>query len=222
LGRGARRVSFSESKTMRLTVSLESRRVTRISRTTGQAATKNFAPGGRRVTGCDGNMVSVDHIGHHDSSQTERQVSNNRTRIVSTGPGGEAVHMSARTPEAEPLLTPAEVATMFRVDPKTVTRWAKAGKLTPSARWGVTVGTGKLRFARCSQASHSSAWSNGRLQPLSPADHGPAGRLGVSVVAGRAHRAAIVRRRQPTNRARGSGSALPARAAGPPARRGER
>src|ERR1700760_3247710 len=38
--------------------------------------------------------------------------------------------MAARTPEAEPLLTPAEVATMFRVDPKTVTRWAKAGKLT--------------------------------------------------------------------------------------------
>lgn len=32
--------------------------------------------------------------------------------------------------EAEPLLTPAEVAGMFRVDPKTVTRWAKAGKLT--------------------------------------------------------------------------------------------
>ena len=26
--------------------------------------------------------------------------------------------------------TPAEVAAMFRVDPKTVTRWAKAGKLT--------------------------------------------------------------------------------------------
>ena len=38
--------------------------------------------------------------------------------------------MSSRTPEAEPLLTPAEVATMFRVDPKTVTRWAKSGKLT--------------------------------------------------------------------------------------------
>ena len=31
--------------------------------------------------------------------------------------------------EGEPLLTPAEVATLFRVDPKTVTRWAKAGKL---------------------------------------------------------------------------------------------
>ena len=30
----------------------------------------------------------------------------------------------------EMLLTPAEVASMFLVDPKTVTRWAKAGKLT--------------------------------------------------------------------------------------------
>lgn len=28
------------------------------------------------------------------------------------------------------LLTPAEVAKLFRVDPKTVTRWAKAGKLS--------------------------------------------------------------------------------------------
>jgi excisionase family DNA binding protein len=34
------------------------------------------------------------------------------------------------TPENEQLLTPSEVAAMFRVDPKTVTRWAKAGKLT--------------------------------------------------------------------------------------------
>jgi excisionase family DNA binding protein len=38
--------------------------------------------------------------------------------------------MVARTQEAESLLTPAEVAALFRVDPKTVTRWAKAGKLT--------------------------------------------------------------------------------------------
>jgi excisionase family DNA binding protein len=30
----------------------------------------------------------------------------------------------------EKLLTPAEVAVLFRVDPKTVTRWAKAGKLS--------------------------------------------------------------------------------------------
>lgn len=32
--------------------------------------------------------------------------------------------------DGDRLLTPAEVAAMFRVDPKTVTRWARAGKLT--------------------------------------------------------------------------------------------
>ena len=32
--------------------------------------------------------------------------------------------------ELEVLLTPSEVAKLFRVDPKTVTRWVKAGKLT--------------------------------------------------------------------------------------------
>jgi len=35
-----------------------------------------------------------------------------------------------RTGDQEVLLTPAEVAKIFRVDPKTVTRWAKAGKIT--------------------------------------------------------------------------------------------
>lgn len=38
--------------------------------------------------------------------------------------------MTARMTDTDPLLTPAEVASMFRVDPKTVTRWAKSGKLT--------------------------------------------------------------------------------------------
>ncbi|CAB4953291.1 MAG: BldC family transcriptional regulator [Actinobacteria bacterium] len=38
--------------------------------------------------------------------------------------------MTARSPEPDYLLTPSEVAALFRVDPKTVTRWAKAGKLT--------------------------------------------------------------------------------------------
>lgn len=37
--------------------------------------------------------------------------------------------MSDRT-TPDVLLTPGEVATMFRVNPKTVTRWARAGKLT--------------------------------------------------------------------------------------------
>jgi len=37
---------------------------------------------------------------------------------------------SLSPPSQDNLLTPSEVAALFRVDPKTVTRWAKAGKLT--------------------------------------------------------------------------------------------
>jgi excisionase family DNA binding protein len=37
--------------------------------------------------------------------------------------------MTHRSSDTETLLTPSEVAALFRVDPKTVTRWAKAGKL---------------------------------------------------------------------------------------------
>lgn len=33
-------------------------------------------------------------------------------------------------PDHEALLTPSEVAAMFRVNPKTVTRWARAGKIS--------------------------------------------------------------------------------------------
>lgn len=32
--------------------------------------------------------------------------------------------------DSERLMTPSEVAAVFRVDPKTVTRWAKVGKLS--------------------------------------------------------------------------------------------
>ena len=38
--------------------------------------------------------------------------------------------MTTPVESPEALLTPSEVATLFRVDPKTVTRWAKAGKLS--------------------------------------------------------------------------------------------
>src|ERR671919_1301038 len=43
-----------------------------------------------------------------------------------------ACHMATVSTQksGEKLLTPAEVAALFRVDPKTVTRWAKAGKLS--------------------------------------------------------------------------------------------
>lgn len=39
---------------------------------------------------------------------------------ISTGNGSDST---------ERLLTPGEVATLFRVDPKTVTRWASAGRI---------------------------------------------------------------------------------------------
>ena len=38
--------------------------------------------------------------------------------------------MTNRVLDTEALLTPAEVAGLFRVDPKTVTLWANSGKLT--------------------------------------------------------------------------------------------
>jgi excisionase family DNA binding protein len=66
--------------------------------------------------------------------------------------------MTDRT-ETEPLLTPAEVAMLFRVDPKTVTRWAKAGKLTAIRTLG-----GHRRY----RESEVRAMLAGILQP--PAD----------------------------------------------------
>lgn len=39
--------------------------------------------------------------------------------------------MAQTSTAPETLYTPAEVASLFRVDPKTVTRWAKQGRLTP-------------------------------------------------------------------------------------------
>lgn len=43
--------------------------------------------------------------------------------------------MTQAVPASDPdtFLTPGEVATLFRVTPKTVTRWAEAGKL-PATR----------------------------------------------------------------------------------------
>jgi excisionase family DNA binding protein len=37
--------------------------------------------------------------------------------------------MAVYDPCEEPLLTPAEVSALFRVDPRTVTRWAITGRL---------------------------------------------------------------------------------------------
>jgi excisionase family DNA binding protein len=38
--------------------------------------------------------------------------------------------MMESQPDQDALLTPSEVAAMFRVNPKTVTRWARAGKIS--------------------------------------------------------------------------------------------
>ena len=42
----------------------------------------------------------------------------------------EGTIQMADQPNNDALLTPAEVAALFRVNPKTVTRWARAGKIT--------------------------------------------------------------------------------------------
>jgi excisionase family DNA binding protein len=68
-------------------------------------------------------------VGHFGQSGTSALWSGGRWQSQLAG-RAEGINMTSRTPESEPLLTPAEVATMFRVDPKTVTRWAKSGKLT--------------------------------------------------------------------------------------------
>lgn len=45
-------------------------------------------------------------------------------------PGAPSISEVIMTIPDSPLLTPGEVARLFRVDPKTVTRWAMEGKLT--------------------------------------------------------------------------------------------
>jgi excisionase family DNA binding protein len=52
---------------------------------------------------------------------------------------GRVVRSAAVAESEDRLLTPNEVATLFRVDQKTVTRWAKAGRVpairTPGGHW---------------------------------------------------------------------------------------
>lgn len=64
--------------------------------------------------------------------------------------------MSTSINTDEQLLTPSEVAAMFRVDTRTVTRWAKAGKL-PYIR---TIG-GHRRFHRHAIDAHLQTHSSG-------------------------------------------------------------
>ena len=90
--------------------------------------------------------------------------------------------MSARTTEAESLLTPAEVATMFRVDPKTVTRWAKAGKLTSIRTLGGHRRYRETEVRALLAGIPSSGWSDAGLAAVVV---GQAGRCGRRRAAGR-------------------------------------
>lgn len=53
------------------------------------------------------------------------------------------------TPERDALLTPAEVADLFQVAVRTVSRWVHEGKLTAMRTPG-----GKLRFSRAVVQAH--------------------------------------------------------------------
>ncbi len=50
-------------------------------------------------------------------------------------------HPIVKERKADPLLTPGEVARIFRVNPKTVTRWAASGKIK-----SLTLPSGHRRF----------------------------------------------------------------------------
>ncbi len=65
------------------------------------------------------------------------------TPITAHPEGPILMDTTTATFEAQQLLTPAEVARLFRVDPKTVTRWAQAGKLSSVRTLG-----GHRRFPR--------------------------------------------------------------------------
>ena len=63
------------------------------------------------------------------------------------------VYMSVQNPP-EALLTPAEVAALFRVDTKTVSRWARSGKITAIRTLG---GHRRFKASDFEKYLHSSA-----------------------------------------------------------------
>lgn len=76
---------------------------------------------------------------------------------------------SAGSPqERDELLTPGEVAKLFGVDPKTVTRWASAGKLSPLRTLG-----GHRRY-RSTEVYALLERSSGGLRPPNPLGGGGA------------------------------------------------
>jgi excisionase family DNA binding protein len=75
-------------------------------------------------------------------------------------PRGSALNAVTTATPASPadrLLTPGEVAAMLRVDPKTVTRWAQAGKLSCMRTPG-----GHRRYSETEVRSFLNGWSSAR------------------------------------------------------------
>src|SRR4051794_34139917 len=69
----------------------------------------------------------------HPTSHSYLSGRNRTCRPQGRSPTTEGHTTMAQTDDfdaPEALLTPSEVAALFRVNPKTVTRWARAGKLT--------------------------------------------------------------------------------------------
>src|SRR6266567_7137663 len=66
----------------------------------------------------------------HASRTTGALIAPNRKRVGRNTAVGERRTAMEASSEHEALLTPSEVAAMFRVNPKTVTRWARAGKIS--------------------------------------------------------------------------------------------
>ena len=56
--------------------------------------------------------------------------------------------------EDDALLTPSEVAAMFRVNPKTVTRWARAGESCTSGTWATSAPTRPTRRRAAGSCVH--------------------------------------------------------------------
>jgi hypothetical protein len=113
---------------------------------------RNFAPGGRLVTAGDGNMVRVGHIGH------QRRASNgaeqpSRIAVPVQEEGRTHVCTNTRSGTASDA---AEVATMFRVDPKP-SRVGLGGQadVNPDAGWPPSV-QGNRRSVPCWPGSRSS------------------------------------------------------------------
>jgi excisionase family DNA binding protein len=72
-------------------------------------------------------------------------------------------NQSAATDGAEHLLTPGEVASLFRVDPKTVTRWASAGRIGSIRTPG-----GHRRFRESEVRSMLASLTSEALVPATP------------------------------------------------------